>query len=169
MSDIIIAALPAKNDPVNLVSSEQVAHMTMIIMNELRFGEYDWVVKCISDTISLIELGSVSLPITKRTTLGEDAADVVMLDAGPFVWLRDSLIANPQINEAMSRVYQYPNWTPHVTLGYPENPASGTLNQTEIVFDRIALWTGDYAGAEFSLKREWSRVFTPLKGVNDGD
>jgi hypothetical protein len=64
--------------------------------------------------------------------------------------LRDYMLTHETIRAAFDAVEQYPQWTPHVTLGYPETPAKGEPGET-IRFDRLAVWDGDYEGEEFPM------------------
>jgi hypothetical protein len=76
--------------------------------------------------------------------------------------LKDTLsyfMSNNDIFSAYSSVVQYPEWTPHLTLGYPETPAHEDkvpeFGINWVSFDRIAVWTGDFTGPEFELKDSW--------------
>jgi hypothetical protein len=64
--------------------------------------------------------------------------------------LRDYMTTHEVIKRVMDSTEQYPKWTPHVTLGYPETPAKGEPGET-IRFDRLAVWDGDYEGEEFPM------------------
>ena len=51
---------------------------------------------------------------------------------------------------------QYDEWTPHLTLGYPEAPAREKEDDDNYMgyvhFDRVAIWVDDFSGPEFRLK-----------------
>lgn len=40
-------------------------------------------------------------------------------------------------------VEQHPEWTPHVTLGYPDSPGDPDFSPQAVTFDRLAVWVGD--------------------------
>jgi hypothetical protein len=138
----VIVALPAADDPIHQASSEQPAHMTLVYL-----GKYD----ALDDTDALaaavagvaVDEGTqpATLPVAKRGTLGDDDADVLFLDPGSMTAIRDALLADPVIRAAYDSAEQFPQWTPHLTLGYPESPATGEPSDT-IRFDRLALWLG---------------------------
>jgi len=64
--------------------------------------------------------------------------------------LRDYMLTHETIKAAHDAVDQYPQWTPHLTLGYPATPAKGEPGET-IRFDRLAVWDGDYEGEEYPM------------------
>lgn len=156
--NIAIVAIPRKDDPVWEVSSETVPHMTILyIKNEnlkqiLEFVEH-----------AASQLPRFSLDVDRRGTLGPDQADVLFFAAVynlPAVkQFRHALLQNGAIQAAYQAIEQYPVWTPHLTLGYPESPAKELKDRhalTWMNFDRIAVWYEEYAGAEFELKNEYA-------------
>src|SRR5690606_22258534 len=86
--------------------------------------------------------GPIVVPVTERGTLGDDGADVAFLEpTDSLLAMREGLLeASPTIRAAMDSVEQFPEWMPHVTLGYPETPARAEYDGTEVAFDRIGLW-----------------------------
>jgi hypothetical protein len=100
--------------------------------------------------------------VDSRGLLGEQSADVLFFDKSTDVSkrleeFRSYLLGNPDIRQAYNSIDQFPSWTPHLTLGYPETPAKSNVNRGYpglVSFDRIALWTGDYEGVEFPLKSD---------------
>jgi hypothetical protein len=94
-----------------------------------------------------------------RSILGEDKADVIHFEKDwSFKWVnefRNQLLKNSDIRSAFESVEQFPEWRPHLTLGYPETPAKEVENEYDldwVTFDRIAVWTGNFEGPEFRLK-----------------
>lgn len=136
-----IFLIPDTDDDINTISSEEMAHMTVLWMGttdevDLDIDSIKAAVKAIADTLA---------PFTERVegrdTLGDDEADVAMMsrdNAGP---LRDMLIENEEIRNAVDAVEQFPSWAPHVTLGYPERPADGDPPD-EVTFTTLGLWVG---------------------------
>ena len=155
----VIVAIPDDDDPVWKVSSEKIPHMTL-----LSFGEQD------SDELA-VHIGNYlehcantmlhrfGMNVRKRGVLGDKDADVLFLEKGwTFDELTDfcsTLLNDPKIKIAYDSAEQYPEWTPHLTLGYPDTPAHEIDDDHRIHwvnFDRVALWFGDSEGVEFDLK-----------------
>jgi 2'-5' RNA ligase len=154
----VIVAIPKKNDPVWKVSSEKIPHLTM-----LHLGSPDLDVERTSEFLKHvvdITLHQFSLEVDQRGTLGEEEADVLFFTRDYMISklenVRSHLLTNPDISKAYKSSFQYPSWTPHLTLGYPNAPAkTNETNYQEIhwvQFGSIALWNGDYKGPEFRLK-----------------
>lgn len=147
----LIVLLPATDDPITAATSEDQAHMTTIWfgdVNEMPTDreELEQAVRLYSQDLD----GPVVVPVRERGTLGDEGADVVFLEpTDSLIALRDGMLANEPIRQAHAAAEQFPEWTPHVTLGYPEGvengPAVGEYDGTEVTFDRLGLWLGgDY-------------------------
>lgn len=149
----LIVLIPAESDPTHAASS-QPAHMTTVW-----FGDESELASRDTPEFPQIDLdtlrqevenyardlsGPVVVPVKERGTLGDDDADVIFLEpTDSLLALRDGLLQEEQIRSAHDAVEQYPQWTPHVTLGYPEEPAVGEYDATEVTFDRVGLWIGN--------------------------
>lgn len=142
----VIVAIPAADDPIWGVSSEPKPHMTLIWLGD----------QAITDLIrEAVAVAAAQMPptrasVTSREALGDDSADVVMLDPDAIGPAREQMMSDPNVRAAHDAVEQYPQWTPHTTLGYPDNPATGEPNGS-IQFDRLAVWDGEYAGEEYPM------------------
>lgn len=137
----LIVFLPAEDDPVNDISSEDAAHVTTVW-----FGK-DNPALSVDAVKSDVEKVAKTIPpftvkVAERGELGDERADVLFLDGDGIAHQRDALLTSQPIVDAMNAVEQYPNWTPHLTLGYPENPALEGDVPTDITIDRLALWVG---------------------------
>lgn len=160
MDATVIVALPAVDDRVNKISSEKVPHLTLVYLPDLsNSDELQDVVEYVQHTAS--ELSPFYLPVDYRDTLGPDEADVVFFEDNPWDLkrvkeFRNYLLLNDKIKRLYDSVEQYPEWTPHLTLGYPETPAHPDNSDYPgihgVHFDRIAVWVGDFEGPEFRLK-----------------
>lgn len=139
----LIVLMPAESDPIVAASSEP-AHVTTVWFGEL--GDLPVDVKELEQAVRLYAQdldGPVVVPVAERGTLGDDEADVAFLEkTDSLVALRDGLLANEPVKTAHDAVEQFPEWTPHVTLGYPDRPAEGEYDADSVTFDRIALWLG---------------------------
>lgn len=153
-STLVIVALPNDDEWVHRISSEKMAHMTILylgknveVKSELRTLEF------------LKHAGSLLEPfvaqVDSRGSLGKDDADVLFFrpsSVKPVADLRHWLLQNRDIRAAYDSVEQHPTWTPHLTLGYPEKPAKNDGNIYWVAFDRIALWNGDSVGPTYRLR-----------------
>lgn len=154
---IAIVALPTEEDYVRKISSEKVPHLTLMMLGDDLAN-----VSRVSSFVSHVAttLRKFSLSVERRGVLGDKSADVLFFSGIYGIKrlreVRSQLLGNVDIFKAYNSIEQFPEWTPHLTLGYPETPAKpdqrdypGTFSVT---FDRIALWTGDFEGEEFLLK-----------------
>lgn len=147
----LVVLLPAADDPITAATSEDMAHMTTIW-----FGDVNEMSTDREDLVQAVRLyaqdldGPLVVPVKERGLLGDDDADVVFLElTDSLEALRDGMLANEPIRAAYDAAEQFPQWVPHVTLGYPEGvengPAVAEYDDTEVTFDRLGLWLGgDY-------------------------
>lgn len=152
--------IPESSDPIVAASSEP-AHLTTIWLGDM--NDLD------EETISAIrgevaayaaELdGPVVVPVTERGTLGDEDADVVFLErTESLLALREGFLeASPTTRRVMDSVEQFPEWTPHVTLGYPETPAAGGYDGAAVTFNAVGLWVGPEQ-EEFAMGKEQVRA-----------
>jgi hypothetical protein len=148
----LIVLVPADTDPVVAASSEP-AHLTTVWFGDAAEMEsrdtpefpqidLDTLHQEVRNFAADLD-GPVVVPVSQVGTLGDDEAQVAFLEpTDSLLALRDGLLANEQIGSAHNAVEQFPEWTPHVTLGYPDSPPNAEYDATEVVFDRIALWLG---------------------------
>lgn len=157
-TSLVIVALPSENDPVQKVSSEKAAHMTLLYLGKPNFDQtrIDLISGFVEHATST--LSPFSLDVERRGELGPDNADVLFFvkrHAKHIATFRDQLLQNDLISEAYHSVDQYPDWTPHLTLGYPTAPAKKSPSEDTgiwyVNFDRISLWTADSTGPTFQL------------------
>lgn len=167
MGNLVIVAIPTEDDYVNKISSEKIAHMTLLFLGESsqvkNFNQILDFVKHAADQ-SLRRFG---LEVDRRGVLGPDQADVVFFSKakwGGYESVRDFrsfLLKDDNIRAAFDSAEQFPEWIPHLTLGHPDAPAHPDERDFPGVrfvdFDRIAVWFGDFEGVEFPLKtHDWN-------------
>lgn len=179
MTEWVVVAIPADDNPVWGISSEKVPHMTL-----LYFGEQNDVEKLHRVTEFLQHMVKTSmvrfgLEVDHRGTLGPKDADVLFFhenfDLRNIQDHRAQMLQQPDMFEMYNSVEQYPNWTPHLTLGYPDAPANkpdGDLpvgwSPGYVNFDKIALWSDDFSGPEFQIP--WNRgMDIDMDGVAQSD
>lgn len=177
MSDnLVIVALPAKNDRVWKISSEKIPHLTLLFLGDAKSNpNVQQIMEFVQHAVNVSEHGDFMLRQDYRDVLGEDKADVIHFEKDySLKWIqqfRSMLLQNGSIRAAYDSVEQFPEWQPHLTLGYPETPAKDLENEYDldwVSFDRIAVWTGNYEGPEFRLKwpeREGDMAVAGWSGV----
>lgn len=176
-SNLVIVAIPARNDNIWKISSEQVPHLTMLFLGENAddVEKVGRIVDFVEHAVTVSEHGPFLLHVDERGTLGPDNADVVFFEKDyRLKWInqfRNNLLQQPDIRAAYESADQYPEWQPHLTLGYPATPA----NEDNIpdygieftMFDRIAVWMGDFEGPEFKLRRPERELEVCMSTINE--
>lgn len=135
----LVVFLPASDDPINEASTEDQAHVTTVW-----FGEADLPWPLINEAVAAAAaaMKPFTVAVKSRGLLGDKDADVLFLDADDLAEQRQALLDVPVIKDGMDSVEQYPQWTPHLTLGYPDSPATLAEEPEAITVDRLALWVG---------------------------
>lgn len=167
MSNLVIVAIPAADDYIHKISSEKVPHMTLLFL-----GEDASKVKNLTKILDFTKhaaaqsLERFGLEVERRGILGEAEADVLFFSKSKYSGFqavrdyRSYLLKDDNVRTAYDSAQQYPEFSPHITLGYPDTPAKSDNRDypgiSYVNFDRIAVWFGDYEGIEFPLKtRDW--------------
>lgn len=162
---LVIVAIPREDDYVWKISSEKVPHMTLCYLGEpdLEPEQLANMVEYVGHASSLVTRFWMS--VDRRGKLGPKDADVLFFDKGINNRLidkfRSNLLANDDINAAYQAAEQYPEWTPHLTMGYPETPAKIDKRDygfNGVEFDKIAIWTSDWEGPTFQLESHRSMM-----------
>lgn len=176
MDTSVIVALPSADDKVNKISSEKGAHLTIAFLGETANLDLETIVLFVQHAAA--QLSPFGLEVDYRGTLGPDNADVLFFkkDGWSFPRISDfrgHLLQNDAISRAYASVEQYPEWTPHLTLGYPATPAHKDESDYPgihyVQFDRIAVWTGDSVGPEFRLKYEDDGMAVAMSDISTVD
>lgn len=157
MSEWCIVAIPAKDDPVWQMSSEKVPHITLVYLGEQSDESKMGGILYEMASAAMSSLPRFGLPVLTRGKLGPKDADVLFFDEdyiGKLRSLRRRLIRGETIGELYNSTQQWPKWTPHLTMGFPNTPARSSDVPNWINFDRIALWTADDAGPELVLNND---------------
>lgn len=150
---VVIVAIPQEDDYVWKVSSEKIPHMTLLYLGETEVTQR--MTDFIEHASSLMQ--RFGLNVDRRGTLGDKEADVLFFKGWGLPRVKEfraQLLQNQEINKAYQSATQFPEWTPHLTLGFPETPAKPSTRDHGIgwvEFDRIAIWTGDSEGPTFQL------------------
>jgi len=162
-NSLVIVAIPTEDDYVNKISSEKVPHMTLLFLGEdvsqvKNFAKIMDFTKHAADT----SLKRFSLQVDRRETLGPDEADTLIFSKSKWSGFneindyRSYLLKDDNIRIAYESTTQFPEWIPHITLGYPDTPANPDNRDYPgipyVNFDKIAVWFGNYEGIEFPLR-----------------
>lgn len=171
MNNLIVVAIPEENDMTWQISTEKVPHLTLLFLGEVnQVQNVDQILNFLGHAANTT-LHPFYLDVESRGVLGPDEADVLFFrdgwDSKKIKDFRSSLLKNDSIAKAHVTEDKFPEWIPHLTLGYPKAPAKVLkdpyLNRIYSVrFDRIALWIDDYEGPEFKLKE---KIYEPDMGV----
>lgn len=157
-----IVAIPDDRDHVWDISSEKIPHMTLLFLGEVKDGqdEISQFVQHVAET----SLQPFGLSVKKRGLLGDEDADVLFFNKDDYQLpnverARSFLLTNPHIRKAYESAFQYPEWTPHLTLGYPKTPAKKDKEENRyslswVEFDKIAVWFDDFSGPTFDLEHK---------------
>jgi 2'-5' RNA ligase len=155
---LVIVALPSADDMVRKFSSEKEPHLTLLYLGDYQYtdAEMTHITEYVEHAASL--LPRFGLDVVSRGVLGDKNADVLFFNkkwSKDIATFRSNLLADPVISKGFLSTDQFPDWNPHLTMGYPETPAKKDTRDypgfSWVNFDRIALWTGDYTGPTFQL------------------
>lgn len=170
---ISIVAIPRADNYVWKLSSEKVPHLTILYLGDSVSDESVQKIKSFVEHASNVSLNRFGLSVERRGELGDKKADVLFFDnefASKVARFRDMLLLNDTIQQAYHSTEQYPSWTPHLTLGYPDTPAKESENAPHswVEFDRIAVWDEDYKGLEIALNTQDSLTHYGVSGMKWG-
>lgn len=160
--DWAIVAVPEESDRVHKRSSEKVPHITLLYFGEQNDPEDALhIAQQLQHTIST-SMTSFGLRVDRRGPLGPKNADVLFFDKNKqckqVEEFRALLLKDSVIRRCYDSTEQYPEWTPHLTMGYPETPAKPPQGEWDdetpryVHFDKIEFWVEDYDGPSFDLE-----------------
>jgi hypothetical protein len=172
----VIVAIPSEDDYVWKVSSDKVPHLTLLDLgDETDPGRLAEIASYLQHVVRT-SMWRFGLTVTHRGPLGPQPADVLFFErhGGEFNDLEDFrsfLRKNRAIDRAYNATVQFPEWIPHLTLGFPESPAHPDARDwpgfSWVNFNKIALWDGDFAGPEFRLDESSDWGLSMSESVED--
>lgn len=159
MVGMAIVAIPDDRDPTWKISSEKIPHMTLLYLGD---QERDLRVPHVAEYVEHAVKSSLTrfgMSVDHRGELGPEDADVLFFNknwtAKKLEEFRSNLLKDPVIFGMYNSVDQFPQWTPHLTLGYPEAPAKEPEGDDRIPywveFIKIAFWFDDFEGMEYLI------------------
>ena len=162
MPNLVIVALPAEDDIVNKISSEKVAHMTLLFLGDASQVPNLAPILDFVRHATNTSLSRFGMEVDHRGVLGVDQSDCLFFSKSKWSGFdeinlfRSNLLKQTDIRNAYDSTAQFPEWVPHMTLGYPEAPANPDTRDypgiNYVSFDRIAVWNQEFDGIEFPLK-----------------
>lgn len=156
-----IVAIPNDRESVWKYSSEKIPHMTLLFLGDQSNNPHLLEMIQFVEHVSKNSLSPFGMSVKSRGVLGPDNADVLFFEKRKSEnaienQARNFFLSNDAIKKAYLSIDQYPEWTPHLTMGYPTNPAKKDDRDYSgfgwIEFDKIAVWTGDFTGPTFTLE-----------------
>jgi 2'-5' RNA ligase len=163
MSDLAIVAIPEEQDIVWKISSQKVPHLTLCNLGPMTADKNVGAMASFLEHVANTTMDPFGLSVDYRGELGPNNADVLFFDTFRRDWLkqiRAFLLTQPDIHKAYMSTPQFPDYIPHLTLGFPDDPAHEDTRDNPgihwVQFDRVALWTSDFDGPTFRLpKHDW--------------
>lgn len=156
---LVIVALPSENEQVLKFSSDKEPHLTLLYLGSPGYdaSELALVTGFVEHAASLLK--PFGLEVKERGLLGASQADVLFFNkkwTKAIDTFRGQLLKNELISKAFLSTSQFDEWNPHLTMGFPGNPAKKDDREfpgfSWVSFNRIALWTSDSEGPTFKLE-----------------
>lgn len=140
-SAAVVVLLPRVEDPVTAMASGTHPHCTLLYLGdgEVDLGPLKSIVESVAASFNPLMTDKVS----GRATLGEDEADVLLLDASASGIIRAALMAEDGVLELLEMQEQFPAWIPHLTVGYPEAAAEHVDPPQDITYSTLSIWRGN--------------------------
>lgn len=145
----VIVALPAKDSPVHEFGAET-KHATLVFLGDVT----DPTPAHDAARAMAEKWEPFSAEVEKHGKLGSNnpPAHVLFLGKSDLSALHDQLLDHsPELRDQYNAIEQYPDYVPHMTIGYPgegedaddtpdDDPEEAYANVPEVVFDRIGVW-----------------------------
>lgn len=171
MGSIVVVAIPSRDEQVWRISSEETPHLTLLYLDD-QINVRDRVLEFAEHVVNTT-LPKFGMDVERRGVFGPEDADVLFFGEygrQRLLEFRAYLLTNPEICKAYDAAEQYPEWVPHLTLGYPENPAkeedqSYPTGMNWVNFDKIAILTDDSDAVEFPLRNDDSLAMSEKSPV----
>lgn len=138
-NSVVLVALPRKGDPVLEIASGDHPHITLAYLGVVEPSQFDGILKAAAE----VTYHPIIDKVSGRGELGKDQADVLLMDATGSKGLRDLLLADASIADAVATADSFPTWIPHITIGYPDAPRLSDDKPESVTYDRFGLWNGD--------------------------
>lgn len=117
----VVVALPHPDDPIHGVGTEQ-KHATLLFLGDAADVDPTAAAQAVQHVAS--NMLPAADNVSGRAELGPDKAQVVLLDGAHLTAMRDALLDQQPLRDAHDKAPQFPNFIPHVTVGYPSQPTA---------------------------------------------
>jgi hypothetical protein len=139
----LIVALPADDDPIatHTPGQDPDPHVTMCWFGPAADIDSDQqaAIRSAVEAVSSIT-DPFDAKISGNATLGEDQAKVLLVESEELVNLRELLTTISPIGLAMGNAEQFPNFLPHITWSYQDDPPS---MPEAVKVGKLGVWMGD--------------------------
>lgn len=137
----VIVLRPRVEDPITAIASGTHPHCTLLYLGDstVNLEPLKQIVEGVAQSIGHPMTDKVS----GRAVLGEDKADVLLVDASGSSAVRAMLMENDGVLELLGMQEQFPAWIPHLTIGYPDAPAEDQDIPEDITYDLLSIWRGN--------------------------
>jgi 2'-5' RNA ligase len=135
----LLVLTPSVADPVNALSEEDAAHVTLLWFGD--DGLEEDTAAGIREHVRAVVLtrGEFDAKVSGRAELGDNLAGVLLIESIELMELRDDLFDNPYVQRAWEAADQFPAFVPHLTLRYGGGIPSGEL-PASVHFDGVGFW-----------------------------
>lgn len=153
----VIVGLPADGDSIYAASSDDPPHLTLLYLSTAVLEQAKQILAGEAP-----KWGPMPVDTDGVEQLGDEGAEVAKVKPGEFAAVRDALLGYEPIKQGFDAVEQFPEWTPHITLGYPDDPAPDVEVPTTILIDRLAIMIDeDTVDSEYPLGEAMTAAAAP--------
>lgn len=141
-----VVAIPTATEPIHhMGDASEPKHMTVLWLGKPEDNP-DLDMDAVQEAVraQAEQAGLLTGTVESQGQLGDEGAQVAFLRGDGLNEFREGLLADPVLREGVGSVEQFPEFQPHVTLGYsPEDAVPDEDLPEEVIFDRVAVWDGD--------------------------
>lgn len=137
----VVVLRPRMEDPIMGIASGVHPHCTLLYLGDATVDLEP--LKAVVEALAKSLGHPMTDKVSGRAVLGPEKADVLLLDASGSSEVRQALLNEPAVMELNAMQEQFPAWIPHLTIGYPENPAEEGEMPADITYDLLSIWRGN--------------------------
>ncbi len=137
----LFVAVPASDDPINALSEEDQAHVTLTWFGEAKNLPVELELELL-ETLDQVaaSVGPFTASIVGTATIGPDKAGVLLIESAELVAVREQMLTNPAVRQAQELAErQFPWWIPHLTVAYGKPLPDDYPESVQI--DRLGFWS----------------------------
>lgn len=136
----LLVATPAASDPVNALSQDEAAHVSLLWFGERAELDPETEAGIRAHVQQVVmDRGEFTADVSGQAVLGSQKAGVLLIESIELMELRTDLFDDPYVQQAWLAADQFPAFIPHLTLNYGGGLPSGDLPE-QIHFDGVGLW-----------------------------